>query len=412
MASSGKRNHNPGLRPVIRAEISEKNRKLRWILIIGFSCIALISLIIGLRAVLVTEPGWEMVDSASTENNCSGDFIFSYCYGQTQEDASTEKKRLTMLYSDLSESAYRIFYEGLTPIHENVNKPVSVDSALYRALSQIQQQGNRYLYMAPAYAEYDRIFLSAVEAEAADFDPGQNPQLEADLLELTAYTNDPTMIDLELLDNNQVCLHVSEAYLAYAQENEITQFLDFGWMINAFIADYLADELTKAGFTNGFLSSFDGFTRNLDSRSEQFSLNLFDRQGTGIYLAGTMQYAKPISIVFLRDFPMSQRDSFHYYAFTNGRIVSTYLDPADGMSKCGITSLTSYSYDMGCAELLLQQAPCFITDGWDAAGVNALTASGVYSIWFEGTTVYCNDDSMTVSLNEESGVDYTVAYVN
>ena len=37
---------------------------------------------------------------------------------------------------------------------------------------------------------------------------------------------------------------------------------------------YLAKQLSEAGFTNGFLSSYNGFTRNLDDRGEPFSLNL------------------------------------------------------------------------------------------------------------------------------------------
>lgn len=412
MARSGKRNNTPNVRPVIRAELSDKNRALRWVLIIGFSCIALISLIIGLRAALVTEPGWEMVESASTESNCSGDFVFSYCYGRTQEDPSTEKKQLTLLYSELSESAYQIFYEGLAPIQENLNQPVTVDPALYHALEQIQQSGNRTLYLAPVYAEYNPIFLSANEGEAMDYDPGQNPELAAYVGELAAFANDPSMINLELLENNQVCLRISNGYASYAADNEITEFLDFGWMVNAFIVDYLAEELADAGYTNGFISSYDGFTRNLDSRGEQFSLNLFDRESTNIYLAGTMQYTKPISIVFLRDFPMSQRDSFHYYAFTNGRIVSTYLDAVDGMSKCAVDSLTSYSYDAGCAQILLQQIPVFVADTWNAAAVEALTQAGVYSVWFEGTSLYCNDRDLSIQLDPESGMDYKLIYTD
>ena len=412
MARSGKRNSNPSLRPVIRAELSDKNRTLRWILIIGFSCIALISLIIGLRAVLVTEPGWEMVDCATTEVNTSADFVFSYCFGQTEEDASAEKKRLTLLYSDLSVNAHRIFTQELQKVNNATQQPVTVDPALYEALELVQKYGNRHLYLAPVYAQYSPIFLSSTEQEAAEYDPHQNREVHEYVAELASFCKDPAMIDLVLLGDNQVRLQLSDTYAAYAEENEITEFVDFGWMTNAFVADYLAKQLSEAGFTNGFLSSYNGFTRNLDDRGEPFSLNLFDRQGTGVYLPGTMQYDRPISIVFLRDFPMSQRDSYSYYAFTDGRIVTTMLDPTDGMSKSAITSMTSYSYTHGCAEILLQQAPVFLSDAWNRDALTQLQGKGISSLWFEGTVLYCNDSSMTVKLNKESDVVYTLKYVN
>ena len=411
MARSEKRNTEPSVRPVIRAELSEKNRTLRWILIIGFSCIALISLVIGLRAALVTEPGWEMVESASTESNCSGDFIFSYCYGQTEEDPSTEKKRLTMFYSEITESAFHIFYEGLAPINENVNQVVTVDPALYEALALVQKYGNRNFYLAPIYAEYSPIFLSSTEQEAAAYDPGRNPELKEYIRELADYCSDPTMIDLQLLGNSQVQLMVSDAYLAYAKKYEITEFVDFDWMVNAFIADYLTDELAEAGFTNGYLSSFDGFTRNLDDRGEQFTLNLFDRQVENIYLPATMHYDEPISIVFLRDFPMSEQDSFHYYAFSdNGApdIVTPYVNPQNGLEACAVSSLTGYSYDMGCAEILMQLAPVFTETELDEAALNGLTAGGIHSLWFENKTIYCNDPDLSITAIE----DYTVQYIN
>ena len=403
------RKNTPNVRPVIRAELSDKNRTLRWILIIGFVCIALISFIIGLNALLKTEPGWEMVESASTEINCSADFIVSYCYGQTAEDASTEKKRLTMVYSEAAENAYHIFYEGLAPINENVNKAVTVDPALYEALELVQKYGNRNLYLAPVYAEYNPVFLSATEQEAAEFDPHQNRELREYVEELASYCSDPNMVDLELLDNNQVCLRLSDAYLAYAQQYEITEFLDFGWMTNAFVVDYLADVLAENGFTNGYLSSFDGFTRNLVDRGEQFSLNLFDRQVNSIYMPATMHYNRPISIVFLRDFPMSQRDRFHYYAFSSGSVVTTYIRPDSGLCESAVSSLTGYSADLSCAEVLMQLAPIFIDVTLDEAALQDLTAKGIHSLWFEGKTLYCNDPDLPITIIEDD-LGYTVAY--
>ena len=95
----GKRKIKGGssLPPVKNLILSDENRMLRIILMVVFLVIALVAFYIGIRAVLDTEPGWEAVECASGEVNCSSDFVFSYCYGQTEENPSVEKKRLSNL---------------------------------------------------------------------------------------------------------------------------------------------------------------------------------------------------------------------------------------------------------------------------------------------------------------------------
>lgn len=411
MGKSGKRNTDLPLQRVKNIELSDKNRMLRIILLVVLLVIAVMAFYFGIKAFLTTDPGWTQVEANADELNCSEDFLFQYCYGQSEESAIEEKKRLTLLYTEAVEDAWRIFHEEILVVGDNVNKAVTVDPALYRALEQIQSYGNRNLYLAPVYGEYNRIFTSDNDAVAAEIDPGQNKEQAAYVAELAAYANDPAMIDIQLLENDQVKLVVAPEYLAFAQENEITQFLDFGWMVNGFIADYLAQTLSDAGFNHGFLSSFDGFTRNLDDRGEQFNLNLFDRRENSVHLPGVMQYDRPIAIVFLRDYPMSQRDQYHYYTFSSGRIVTAYVDPADGLSKCATDSLVGFSYTEGCVDVMLQLCPVFLSDRLDTAALDTLYQMGTGSIWVEDTAVCCNDPSLQIKLNKDAGVDYTLQYI-
>lgn len=412
MASSGRKKRDPALQPVKELVLSDKNRMLRLILIGVFLLIALIAFTVGLFSALNTEPGWETVDCGATEVNCSGDFIFSYCYGQTEENPTSEKKRLSNLYSQAVIDAWQIFYTDVENLNKRVNTAVTVDPALYDAFALIQSYHSRCIYLAPVYEAYGNLFAAQSDTVAAQYDPAQDGEQAAYLEDLIVFTSDPSMVNLKLLPDHQVCLTVAPEYLQYAEENEITRFLDFGWMRNAFIADYLAETVAAEGFTNGFLSSYDGFTRNLDDRGEEFSLNLFNRRGTDIYLAGTMSYSRPISIVFLRDYPMSQRDQNSYYTFQNGKILSDKVDPADGLCKSATDSLVSYSYEMGCAEVLLQQMPVFVADALDANALAAMQDAGISSIWFDAAVLTCNDAAMQIKLNPDSGVDYTLKYVN
>ena len=76
---------------------------------------------------------------------------------------------------------------------------------------------------------------------------------------VAAFTQNPDDISLELSGENQVCLHVSDAYQAYAAEMGYTAYLDFFWMKNAFLIDYLADTIRGEGYQLGIISSKDGF---------------------------------------------------------------------------------------------------------------------------------------------------------
>lgn len=412
MARSDKRNRNAGLRKAASIELSDKNRMLRIILLIVFMVIAIVAFTIGLKAMLETEEGWAIVESSSNEVNCSADFVFSYCYGAGDLSASQEKKQLSNLYSQAVTDAYRIFNTEVEQINASANRELTVDPALYQALSLLQQYGNRSVYLGPVYREYFRVFNSPTEVEAADLDPRQDAEQAAYIRQLAAFANDPDMVELQLLGDNRVILTVAEPYLSFAAEYEITDYLDFNWMRNAFIADYLAETVSAAGFTCGYLSSFDGFTRNLDSRGESFSLNLFDRLDNSIYLAGVMHYTQPISIVFLRNYPMSQKDIYGYYAFSDGRVVTAMADPADGLYKSATDNLVSYAYGMSCAEVLLRQCPVYIADTLDEAALQQLQQQGVYSIWFENEKLYCNDPQLQITLNRESEVVYTRVPMN
>ena len=122
-------------------------------------------------------------------------------------------------------------------LNGHVNEIVTVDPALYKALTVLTQYDCRYAYLAPAYAEYDRVFSAESDAEAARYDPAGDPELAEYLAEIAAFAGNPEMVNLEILGDNRVRLTVSTEYLKFTEENEIETVLDFGWMKNAFIAD-------------------------------------------------------------------------------------------------------------------------------------------------------------------------------
>ena len=401
------RDRRPYIRPVTKLELSEKNIKFRWIAICVLLAVAAVSIGYGFSLALRTEPGWQKVTVLSEEVNCSNDFVLMYEFGYGDMNPTAEYKQLETAYQDLTESAYRLFNaeaegtDNLYALNHHVNEEVTVAPALYKALEQIVTSGNRHVFLAPVRELYEPVFLSSTDAEAALYDPMKEPERQAMVKEMAAYCADPASVSLELLGENRVCLKVSQEYLAYAMEYGIDVFLDLGWMKNAFIVDYMAQVLEEKGFTMGYLASNDGFTRNLDIRSTDFTVNLFHRVGNDIRMPANFFYSGPMSIVSLRDYPMSEQDKWNYYAYGDGTFTSVYLD-MDGMSRSSVDGITAYSRESGCAEIALKLAPVFLGEAFDAQALVGLAQEGILSVWFEGSSLISTDDARPYVIVDES----------
>ena len=125
--------------------------------------------------------------------------------------------------------------------------------------------------------------------------------------------------------------------------------MDFAWMKNAFIVDYLAETLLSKGYTAATISSYDGFSRNIDKSGIDFSFNLYDYQNENVLQAARVSYKTAQSIVAMQSFPINAMDAYRYYVFENGEIRSSYLSELDGLCKSAVNSAYVYSEKYGCA---------------------------------------------------------------
>ena len=410
--SRNARDNRPYVKPVTRVELDQKNVKLRWILVAAFFVIAMAAFAIGLNELLKTEPGWQSVRAASDQPNSGTEIVLMYDYSDLGTAASQVSKALETKYSQISTNAFAIFSpdiskEGLGNVNfvnASPNQEITVDPALYAAFELLERYENRSIYLAPVYVEYDRAIQSESDPEAIDKDPTMNPDAKAYIDELIRYTSDPQMISLDLLGNDRIRLNVAQEYLDYAMENGIEEFIDFGWMRNAFVIDYVADQLTDAGYTNGYLASYDGFTRNLVETEQTFNMNLFNLEEKDITVPAVMEYVGRHSLVFLRSYPLDDLDEWSYYVYEDGSVVTSMIDPADGVSKSALANMVSYSKDYSCAEILLNVAPIYLADAFRQDATNALTDQGIFSIWFEDDTLRYNDSALKLTLRpDEAG---------
>ncbi len=366
--------------------IPEGRILLRVILLIVCVAITVLSLAYGLRTWLTAEGGVQKIIPVNDRqlSSCE-DFTFVYDLGAGEASATVEKKALRALYTQAGREAYEIFSaecesddcKGLWYLNGHINEPVTVEKALYQALELVQQSGSRYAYLAPIQEGYDALFAWGDAREAAEMDPGENEALRAFYAAAAAFARDPGKIDLVLLGKDTVCLSVSEDYMAFARENDIHRWIDFGWMKNAFTADYLAESLGAAGYTRGTLISSDGFIRHLDDREgKEFTFLLpFSRGGVE-----ELRFDRPVSLVYLHDYPV-EPDNGRYWTAGDGRVITGYLDVADGLCRSAVPEMLAGSATRGCAQIALQVAPLFIAGSLDASAAALLASREDIQIW-------------------------------
>jgi hypothetical protein len=361
----------PYVKPVERVELSEKNLKWRLLLVVLLIMIAAGSFAYGINALLSKDAGWQEIHANSRKDaaNCSEDFVFMYNLGAIGASATVEGKAIVTHYTDATELAYQLFHtkesfehiNNIYYINRHPNEEIVVDEVLYNAFDLISQYNNRNIYMGPVYMLYDDIFYCQEDYQLTDFDPYVNSQVAEDYKMIASYANNPDMIDIQLLGNNTIKLFVSDEYLNYAKENEIEDYIDFFWMKNAFIVDYLADLMIESGYTRGSISSYDGFVRNMDITDTSYSFNIYDRVGQTLELDHILEYTGPLSLVYYRDYAMNSRDYNHYYELDNSEIRTAYVDVKDGLSKEALSSLYLYSDSKRARYLFLcTSVPCII----------------------------------------------------
>ncbi|MBQ3275604.1 MAG: hypothetical protein IJH47_00920 [Oscillospiraceae bacterium] len=395
--------------PVERIELNEDKLRLRFILAVVFLAVGLGALFYALTRLLTPDTGWQEIQTSRGGYSVGSDFVFYYDLGAGGGSPTAEKKKLTVLYTQAAAEAYQIFdahqrYEGvgnLASLSDAPNETVTVDPGLYRALEKLERSGRRELYLAPVYEMYYSLFHCQELSETEDFDPFRNRDLADWCREAAAFAADPEAVSLEFPGEDRVCLRVSEEYLAFLREYGITDFLDFFWMRNAFVTDYLADALTGAGFTRGCLSSRDGFVRDLDGSGTAFDLNLFHRTADGkVYPAGVMTYRGPASLVSLYAYPVAAERNDWYYAMPDGTVRHPFVDVSDGLCRTSVPELTAYSSEGGCADVLLRVLGIFLSDTLDGDALADLAGQGVY-------TVRCEDG---VILHTDPAAEFSALY--
>lgn len=381
------RRREPAVRRKQRIELNDTNVPAR-LFVLGFALlVAILAFGAAISAHFSVKPGWQEVEASSPKTPASQSFVLSCKIGETAPNQ--ELRAVTAVYTQSLDTSYQALssaaIEGVSNLYSLNSQPntdVVVDPLLYQAFEMLNAAACRYVYLAPLLVQYDALFASTYDEEAAAYDPAQDDGAAEFAAEIAAFAANPAQVQVRLAWENTLRLEVSEEYLQYAAENEITSFVDLGILRNAFLCDAVAQAMEAMGgeaSRNVVISSYDGYTRNLSRDS--FSLDLFDVVDDQVIRAGTVSYAAPAALVSLRSFPVSAHDRANYYVYADGTACHPYLS-TDGLPQAACAELVALSKSGSAAALAISALSAYTGGSLEALAADSciVVRNGTFQI--------------------------------
>ncbi len=397
---------------------TDKERRIRILFVIIFAVIGIVALTYAISGLIRHESGWQTIQADQVNTGAlDQEILFQYYIGNSGIGVSGEIKQVRQVYSELLRQSHRLFnasetfpgVHNLAYLNEHVNEVVKVNQVLYDAFEKLEKHQSRAIYLAPIYELFEYAFFAEFDTEAAMYDPATSADVRAFCGEVASFASDPDAIQVETLGNLNVRLSVSSPYLEFARDNGVEKFIDLFWMKNAFIVDYVADQLIEEGITKGNLSSYDGFIRNLDQSETSYSFNVFDRVEQDIFQAARFDYKGQIALVYLRNYKHYDLDRMHYYTRPDGTVLTSYVSPEDGLPRSALNDFTAYSRNWGCSDILLHVAPLYIADTLDDQKLQNLFLLDIDYIFCDELLRICYSEANAAfsELFQEENIAYT-----
>lgn len=401
-----------GPKPVKKIELNEKNVKLRFILfILSFLVVVACAILIFVN-LFKKESGFTTIEAYPTIN-MQNDFVFSYDVGNTDLSITEEINNLSNKYTSLLEFSYIQFdiysdhdQKNINYINNHINQDIQISELLYDSIEDVVNENEKLLYLAPIYAYYNDMF--STELDLNMLDPYQNINVQNYFKDILDYINSNS-IKINLLSNNTINLYVSEDYINYLNENDVFYYIDFGFLKNSFIIDYIAENLLLAGYNKGNIKSYDGYFVNLDSSLDyNFVIDVLDNVNNFGSRVCNFTVKGKTSVVQFRNFMYYQNDIYRYVKMPDNSFRHIYIDHNDGLSKSSTNSLTSYSTELSCSEIALKTYRGFISDNFSLP-----TTDQIKQVWIVNTSIYYNDQSISLqNLYDINNVKYEGVMVN
>ena len=393
----------------------KKQLNVKLIVIIA-AAVLLVAAAITTAVILISNAddnsGWQEIKAESVSSSLQNNFILNY----DLSDGSSRDK-IADIYSDMLQHGYNIYdakastsHGGIATLNKYVGQPIEISPELYSSLLLMANKSSRMHYLGPVYEIYKKLFTEPDPTAAPALDPQKNSELSRICTAIAAFACDDAAVKIELLSGNRVQLTISDEYEELVSSSNLSTYIDFGWMRDAFIVDLVADALKSAGYTNGTIASYSGFTRNLDTDADQdYTFGLYDKYRNNVYLASSVSYKGAITSVTYKTFAMNSIDKQYLYEYKNGDVTHGYISASSGMPEAACDVMVFHTKNMKCAELALTTYSYYNRTSEDQNAISGLLSRGIGAIYCDGTTIISTSDDVTVfDLFTSDSVKYSV----
>ncbi len=392
---------------------SANRRKL--ILFLFFTALAIFSFAYGLTSLNHREEGYYEIDVLTEHQGTLYDAGITLRYEVKGKSAEIRALLLDVqnVYSHALLSGYELLhadrtFDGVTnlaSLNAAPNTEQVISDTLYDiltdALAKTEKDIGYSVFAGPLVSEWETLrYLS----EPEPVDPANSPEEAARIDALVRAIHTEPLFSLTLSDKGSektAELHVSDSWepLLTSLEMDAVPVLHLGLLQDAYLMRYVADALSKAGYTSGILNSASGLSLVLQDIGTQ-SFGLLSQDG----IAAALSESTPCSSAGFTSFAPPEAAYGFYTVNTSGGIlyrhplVSVYTGmPISDMLSCLVTSPVAdpVALDWQLLQLVFGQPADF--SGYTYAFLR--TSEGGQVIHSNASALDVRDSSFTLDLS-------------
>jgi len=377
----------PPVKTVIKTELSEGNKNLRIAFVVAFLVLGIVLIGISAANLLGRDKGYTEIEPESSI--FSDFFVLNYDIGASGASASAEYRRVRSVYTEALNKYAKLFssdteyigVENIYYINTHPGEEITVDPELYSALLEMEDKGNRAHYLGILLEIYSAVFSCDGDAYAAQLDPMKDDEMRQISLRACEFAQSEDAINLELLGNNTVKLTVSQDYRNFAENYGFSRYIDLGIFTNAFVVDAISEALIKENLTLGAISSYDGYSRNLDGRDREYFFTFMAKSGDAVYPVCEAAYIGKITTYTAKTYPTSDIDALDFYLYSTGDSAHKFIDVGTGEYKSSLPELLLASANEDCVSLAQRAYKALASPAFNKDAI-----AGVSAVWLDGHT--------------------------
>lgn len=341
--------------------VNTEHRTLRIVLFVLALAVAVTAFTTGVLQIGHKDTGYQTV-AAEPDSDAVGyanDVTFKYYLEGSSNEIKEQLKAVTSAYSATMKRAYKFLdaskeypgYTNIATINKAINSgsgasgDIAVSAELYEILKTAYDYSRRSegfnLFAGELYAYWNSIL--SLE-DPAPFDPALEQDEAYRLSKLAAETALVTDFRIEFADDEQhiIRVNVSKHYMELLGELELPETLEDGGYIildlnllhDAFLVDWVADELERQQYTDGYLETSSDLMRSLSGHNRG-EYCLYDFSAAEPAAAVTIPVNESLAVSLFRNVPVGEKEFGRYYVQVDGEKIarSQYIHSFEGQSS-------------------------------------------------------------------------------